>query len=175
MVIAYSGASRDTVTLSVKTTEVAQTLLRAKALAVATYSAAGHPHACAYGVAFDPTANTFSVVSYVLSGGTTCPLADVVAAPATGGANGGDVMSYSPSTWQTSIGPGVHLAAGGASLVLFYPPNPATLLSDSSCAPGNAGCTYAFAQTPMTVTLATSNGSVSNVITIGTAGQVDIQ
>jgi prepilin-type N-terminal cleavage/methylation domain-containing protein len=172
IVIAYSGTSRDTITLSVKTTTVAQILLRAKSLAVATYVAAGTSHACAYGVFFDPAANTFSMVLYKLPAGTPCSYATVAAAA---GANGGDVAGYGSSTWQMPIGPGVHLVAGGASLALFYPPDPMTLLSKSQCSPGGAGCTYAFVQTPMTVTLETDDSSASNVISIGTAGQVDIQ
>jgi len=165
MVIVYSAASRDTVSLSVKTTEVAQSILRAKSLAVSTYSVTGQQRVCAYGVAFDPSANTFSMVSYVPPSGTSCSEANSV--------TGDEIISYGPSTWQMPIGPGVRLTTGGASLVLFYPPDPTTLLSGSSCVPGG-DCTYTFLQVPMTVTFATTGGT-SGAVTIGAAGQVDVQ
>ena len=166
MVIVYSGASRDTVTLSVKATEVAQAILRAKALAISTYSVPGQARTCGYGVAFDSSANTFSLVSYELSGGGSCQAGSV---------NGGDLVGYSSSTWQVPIGPGVSLAPGGVSLVLFYPPDPTTLTSASACTPGGSGCTYGLKQASLSATLRVNDGSASSIVNIGTAGQVDIQ
>ena len=126
----------------------------------------GQQHACAYGVAFDSSANTFSIVAYAPPVGTPCSPAGAV--------SGGDVKRYDVNTWKVPVGPGVKLAGGSASLVLFYPPDPTTLLSNSACIPGG-GCTYAFAQAPMAITLATDDGSASGVVHVSAAGQVDIQ
>jgi prepilin-type N-terminal cleavage/methylation domain-containing protein len=176
LVITYSGTGRNQVALATQTTVLSELLTRAKSLAVAAYQnpAVGAPHACAYGVAFDPTGNTYSLVAYVP--GSNCSSAATVQAL---GVSGGTLQEYDSGVWQTRLANGVQFGKSGtlgnpAALVLFYPPDPATLVSTGACTPGDGGCTYQFPSPPQTgaIYLVTVDGSAAQTITIGIAGQI---
>ncbi len=175
LVITYSSVGRNEVALSVQSTAIAQTLSRAKSLAIAAYGSQtpGAPHVCGYGVAFDFAADTYSLVSYEPASGK-CSDASAVRS---GGVPSAELHSYSSDTWHRVVGGGLQLRGTGsagpaAALVLFYPPDPTTLVSTDLCIAGDAGCTYTFPLQPGTIYLLTSDNSAAQNVTIGTAGQI---
>lgn len=175
IVITYSSVGRNEITLSVQSTALAQTLARARALALATYRDSAAPSACGYGVAFNAAADTYSVVVYEKpAGATSCPDATTVEAS---GIVASNIVQYTPSTWGIALQNGVkfappHPGSTTLTLAVFYPPEPAALLSESSCLPGDPSCTYAFISSPGTIGLATIDGAANAAITVGTTGQI---
>jgi prepilin-type N-terminal cleavage/methylation domain-containing protein len=173
VVITYSGVGRDEVSLSVESAAVAQTVLHAKSLAVAAYSTAAS-HACAFGVAFNGAANTYSVVKYDLPAGSqNCPS---VASLESSGIMGSALTQYTANEWDIPLTNGVSLsvssdATNSLTFVLFYPPDPKTLISLSECSPGVDSCRYNFVNTPAVVDLKTVGGT-TQAITVDTGGQV---
>src|SRR5205823_134766 len=63
--IGYSSISRNQVALSVETAKVAESIIRAKSLAIATY--ASIPGTCAYGVSVDIAQNRYSIFAFTPS------------------------------------------------------------------------------------------------------------
>jgi prepilin-type N-terminal cleavage/methylation domain-containing protein len=176
LVVAYSSTSRNQVSLSVQTTALAGLLARAKSLSVATYQnpAGGAIHICAYGVSFDLAGGTYSLVAYGVAAGLSCPDAATLGAS---GVPGDALHEYDVSTWQTPLANGLKFETTGASgdalaLVLFYPPDPATLVSRSVCTPGDGDCTYQFIPPPGAIYLVTTDGSAQQTIAVGAAGQI---
>ena len=132
--ISYSGVQRNQTALSIEEAKVSQFILQARSLAIATYSnTAGS--ACGYGVSFD-VLGTYSIFAYV-PGGAKCPaLSDITyAAPPLGIVSDGNERRYTDETWQVHPQNGVSFSTSSPdalSAVLFYPPDPDTLLFDSS-------------------------------------------
>jgi prepilin-type N-terminal cleavage/methylation domain-containing protein len=162
--ISYSSISRNEVALSVESTKITQIILEAKSLSVATYG--NLTNACGFGVSFDAVAQTYSIFAYHPSGSPSCPPAAGVTtlAPA-------DIQLYSEGTWNIHVANGVVLS--GTSNpdrlydVLFYPPEPATLISrDGSTflAPGQTSRVY----------LTTADGNASATISVSPGGQVEL-
>ncbi len=163
--LGYTGVAQNQITLSVESAKIAETILRAKNLAIATYSTA--PGICGYGVSIDVPDNEYSIFAYDPAGGGPCPS---VASTTLTGLSTANEQPYSQSTWKVRPGTGVRLVQGngdGLGAVLFYPPAPATLLSltgDAFLPPGSA--------VPLNVHLSTVDGSASTTITVSPAGQV---
>jgi prepilin-type N-terminal cleavage/methylation domain-containing protein len=168
--IAYNAGVRDEVALSVETAKVSQTILNAKALALATYTGIGSDVIiCGYGVYFNMAANEYSIFQYVPAG-LTCP---TLASTTVDGVTPADMQEYSQSTWDIPLANGVKLVSGGhnddLAAVFFYPPMPATLISTSTASP------YVFAAGEGTVYLETIDGSSSSTVSVTPGGQVDYE
>ena len=166
--IVYSGIGQNQVALSVETAKLAQSILRAKNLAIATYNEA--PGTCGYGVSIDIANNEYSLFSYNPTGAPPCP---TVASSTAAGISSGEEGQYSATSWNVPLATGVHIVSGGAgndlAVVVFYPPDPATLLSRT----GSGGAFMPSASAvPLTVTLRTTDGSMTSVISVSPAGQV---
>lgn len=176
LVIVYSGTARNQANLSVQTTTIAQLLVRAKSLAIATYRNPSAPgsHLCGYGVLFDTAAETYSLVSYSPAGGAACPS---TAAISMNGITGDTLSQYSADTWHMRLTNGVKFLTTGSQgnalkLALFYPPDPTTLLSWDACTLGDGNCAFGFSSQPGAIYLATTDSSTQQTITVGLVGQI---
>jgi prepilin-type N-terminal cleavage/methylation domain-containing protein len=158
--VGYSGTEQDQTALSVEETEVAQFILQARSLAIATYgNAAGS--ACGYGVSFNASKETYSIFAYVPSGQGTCP-------PVSSITSASQIQDYearyTDETWQVHPQSGVTFSMASSSalsMVLFYPPDPDTFLFDGS---GNQ-------ISQATINLVAADGS-TRTISVNSAGQV---
>ncbi len=158
--LGYSRTAQNEVALSVETAKMAQTILRAKDLALAAY--ANVPGTCGYGVLLNPAANTYSLFAYTPGGAPPCP-----GAPAAFPQPCGVVCSaVSQATWQTPLQNGVTMAsrADSATVVVFYPPAPTTYISRDN------GATFMNATSK--IYLATADGKASTTVAVNPAGQV---
>ena len=130
--IGYSGVQRDQTALSVEETKISQFILQARSLAIATYSnAVGST--CGYGVSFD-TSGTYSIFAYV-PGGTGCPLVSDISYNTPPSGIIYHEQKYTDETWQVYPQGKITFSSSSPdtlSAVLFYPPDPDTLLFDSS-------------------------------------------
>ncbi len=175
--IVYSGLARNQVALSVETAKIAQVILRAKGLSVATYSGSSVSGACGYGALFNVASNTYSIFAYEPQNHPPehmapppCP-DDTLASTSPIYAN--EIAQYSPATWNVPLANGVRLTTSTAgdnlSIVLFYPPNPDIFISRD----GQNFLDPAVVN-PVTskVYLVTVDGSASATIAVNGAGQV---
>ena len=156
----YSHTAENEIALSVGQSKVAQAVLDARNLAIATYNTI--PGTCGYGVAFNAAASTYSVFAYT-PGGTGCPpAAQVTQAPSS------KWTEVSQGTWNAYVANGVKIytAADSLSVVLFYPPNPVTLISR------DGGAT--FLNQTSKIHLETADGSTKTSVTVNPEGQVNL-
>ncbi len=156
--IGYNGVARNQTALSVEETKVSQFILQARALSIATY---GNPagSACGYGVAIDPAAKTYSLFAYVSS--PPCPALQNITFDSTVHAE----TRYTDETWNVHPQSGISFSAASTSalsLILFYPPDPVTLLFDGSGNPISEA----------SINLVTADGKSSRTILINSAGQL---
>lgn len=181
LAIVYSHVGQNQVNLSIEESKIAQLILEAKELSVATYS--GHDTTCAYGVAFDYTNSTYSLFAYnaaasspVPGGRPVCP--SLASTTAAGAFDAGDEAPYlSGSSWQVHTAQGVVLVDGGSGSstiqdVLFYPPDPDTLINFS-----NDTLSGTYTIPPVTtgyVYLRTTDGSAARTISVNPVGQVSL-
>ena len=176
LVITYSDVGRDEESLSVGSTAIAQTILLAKSLSINTYENPTGPRSCGYGVLFDINKNTYSLVSYDPSG-PTCPSESALEAS---GVTASTLIQYSPATWQEPVTQGARLENTGSSgnpltLVIFYPPDPATLVSQSVCSQGSSDCVYSFSVDKSgSVYIGATDGGATQAITVSSIGQVEL-
>jgi len=169
--IQYGKIGQNQVALNVEAAKVSQLILQAKELAIATYTSTAAT--CAFGVAFDYAAQTYSLFSYAPAGAPPCPaLASTTALTAA------SVQQYEPQSWKVRVTPGIVMqsaAAGNDVLrdVIFYPPQPATLLSRDGATLMNPSDPL---NPPLTskVYLRTADGSATAVISVNPAGQVSL-
>jgi len=158
--IGYSSVERDQTALSVEETEVSQFILQARSLSIATYSNAAGA-ACGYGVSINPSTQTYSIFAYV-PGGSACPEAsNIIYASVADSAN---EKPYTNETWQVHPQNGITFSTASSSAlsyVLFIPPDPTTLLFNSS-----GLISQAF------IKLVSADGGSSRTISIDSAGQV---
>lgn len=180
LAIVYSHVGQNQIALSVEESKVAQLILEAKELSIATYST--NTATCAYGVAFDYANSEYSLFEYnsasAPSGPGLRPICPSLASTTVTNGVDTDVMDeYANGSWNVHVSPGVALIDGGAGsstirYVLFYPPDPYTLIS-------NDGKTFygEFTATPATtgfVYLQTADGSETRTISVSPAGQVGL-
>lgn len=169
--IIYSHIGQSTLSLSIEESKVAQFILEARELSIATYSTSDTT--CAYGVEFNYVSSTYSLFEYnsaIPDGGgrPVCPsLASTTAA-----FNTNDVVKYTDGTWQVHTAPGVTLINGGNAsntiqAVLFYPPDPFTLISLD-------GTTFLDPPPTSYVYLKTSDGGSSRTLSVNSAGEVNL-
>jgi prepilin-type N-terminal cleavage/methylation domain-containing protein len=179
--IVYSHVGQNQVSLSIEESKVAQLILEAKELSVATYST--NSKTCAYGVYFNLAKSTYSLFAYDSAatlaqypGRFVCPsLASTTALGALGTAvSAGDVVTqYESGSWQVHTAPGVVLknpsnpASDTIEYVLFYPPDPFTMISRD-------GKTFLYPAPSSYIYLATVDGSAARTITVSAEGQVSL-
>jgi prepilin-type N-terminal cleavage/methylation domain-containing protein len=186
LAIVYTHVGQNQISLSIEESKIAQLILEAKELSVATYS--GNSATCAYGVAFNyassAASSTYSLFAYNAAatsseygGRQICPsLASTSIA-----IDPSAIQQYQSGSWQVHIAQGVMLVNGTSVAsdtiqdILFYPPTPCTLISldgqtfqsDCSSITGNPpSAAYVY--------LSTVDGSMSRTITINPAGQVSL-
>lgn len=175
--VVYTGVARNETALSVEAAKTAGFIFRAKDLAVATYNAhpaPGSPKVCGYGVSFNIAAGTYSLFAYQpdpvkyptsSQGGVlvSCPDSGSITAIEPSAEEG----SVSSDTWNVPLASGVKMLAPAPSdelrLVLFYPPNPATLMS-------NDGTDLVTSTSRLY--LATADGAASTTVSVTGSGQV---
>jgi len=182
LAIVYSHVGQNQIALSIEESKVAQLILEAKELSIATYSQ--NDTTCGYGVSFDFAASSYSLFEYdsatttVAGTRPTCPSIASTSAAIDSSA----IREYQAGSWQVPTAQGVVLvspAVSGATTtiqdIMFYPPNPCTLVStdgssfQSVCDPGGAN-----PPAEAEVILSTSDGSLTRTITVNPAGQVSL-
>ena len=179
--IIYTRVGQNQIALSIEESKIAQLILEAKELSIATYSE--HAATCAYGVQFNYASSTYSLFAYNdaasspdYPGRMICPsIASTSAAVDTSA-----VSEYAGGSWQVHTAPGVLLQSSADPIasdtiqdVLFYPPNPCTLISfdgamfQSACPPDTGTPTgYVY--------LTTIDGSAATTISVSPGGQVGL-
>lgn len=180
LAILYTHVGQSQVALSVESSKVAQLILEAKDLSVATYS--DKHSTCGYGFHVNYTAGRYSLFEYDLPNGQKiCPSLTTLTAPGYMQSSGALLENeYAEGSWNVAPAQGVMLVNGGTSSgtitdILFYPPDPFTFISyngktlydsyDASMAPDTAGGN---------IYLATVDKSESRAISINFAGQVNL-
>ena len=150
LVIGYSHVSRDQVTLFVEASKIAQTILRAKSLAISTYNQPTVP--CGYGVEVDYLATdpTYALFSY---DNPTCVINSITPAEKT------EISRFSISTGLT-----LQIRPDSLRNVIFMPPTPNTLLSSDPAGSLTSG--------PVSIYLSTKDFSKRTPITVTKNGQV---
>lgn len=184
LAIVYTHVGQNQISLSIEESKIAQLILEAKELSIATYSS--NSATCAYGVAFNYTNSSYSLFAYnaaatssEYAGRPICPsLASTSIAIASSA-----IQQYESGSWQMYTAPGVVLdGSGGAASdtiqdILFYPPDPCTLISiDGQTFQSNCDNTFPYNDPPSAayVYLRTVDGSMSRTITVNPAGQVSL-
>lgn len=183
LAIVYSHVGQDQVALSVEESKVAQFIEEAKELSVATYST--DIATCGYGVHFNYAAQTYSLFEYdsaspVQSGGRDiCPTIASTTDPV--GGIGQYEQPYTSGNNQVHVAAGVTMVDGGLASdtiqdVLFYPPDPCTLIALSGQQTFLEDCTAGAGAPPEEsyVYLTTVDKSQSRSISISPAGQVSL-
>ncbi len=149
-ILTYTSTGRDQVILSIEEAKVAQTVLRAKSLSIATYGVAGASVPCGYGVHFYFDEQAFSLFRYDAPDCNTIQAID----PA--------YMSVlSSSTLSTSVK--FIDSADKLGDILFIPPNPDTLLWQPD---------VAATTTSGEIDISTRKGDSIRVVNINSAGQI---
>jgi prepilin-type N-terminal cleavage/methylation domain-containing protein len=185
LAIVYSHIGQDQISLSVEESKVAQLILEAKELSIATYSTS--VATCGYGVHFDyhGASSTYTLFEYdsatpARSGGREiCPSIASTTDPANGNGIEQYEKIYTSGSYEVHVAPGVAMLdeQGSDTIqdVLFYPPNPCTLISldgqtfldDCTGAPnGPPAESYVY--------LSTVDGSEFRTISVSPAGQVSL-
>ena len=188
--IGYSKAGQNEVALTVETSKVAELILQAKALAINTYGGTsdGNTRICAFGVHFevaDQTNVTYSLFAYGVDRKSQSHCPSVASTTAIGlngtlanGQNGiGLIQPYEPSSWNIPVAQGVKidyqaaLPADALTDVMFFPPDPATLISRND----PTGYNGDFMPSPQTsyIYLSTVDGLNKTVISVSPDGQVN--
>jgi prepilin-type N-terminal cleavage/methylation domain-containing protein len=178
--IIYGAAGQNQLTLSVESSKIAQLILQARELSIATYSE--HRDTCGYGMHFDYSTSTghqnYSLVQYDLTGPGTCP--SLASTTLIGAIQNGTLaeQEYEPGSWQIPMPSGVRLVDEGMASdtihdIFFYPPDPFMLVSlDGQTFLGYFTSPPAPAES--NIYLETGDGSASRVISLNTAGQVSL-
>jgi prepilin-type N-terminal cleavage/methylation domain-containing protein len=159
IVIAFSSLSKNEVSVSIEEAKISQFLFQAKTLAMATYAVSSST--CGYGVSFDYANNAYSIFAYVPSNATSCPSASSIT-----NISQTNMQKYTDSTWNVHLTKGVQFKqlSDSASVILFYPPDPTTLISrDGSSFINKTSNVYLF---PV------GGSSYLNHISINSAGQI---
>ena len=181
--IIYTHVGQNQISLSIEESKIAQFILEAKELSVATYSS--NSPTCAYGVAFNYASSTYSlfeynaaVVSPEYGGRQICPSLTSTSVAFDTGA----VQQYQSGSWQVHTAQGVVLdGSGGAAsdtiqYILFYPPDPCTMINLVQQTTFLSDCSSIAGSPPSAadVRLSTVDKSMSRTITVNPAGQVNL-
>lgn len=177
--IVYTSIGRSEVALTVASSQVAQVILRAKELSLATYRVA--PGTCGYGVLLDIANNSYSLFAFTPQAadhpevyGAIPPCPSVAATTAAGiaiAASPAEIALSTNGTWEVSLGPQVKLQDGGngdtLAIIMFYPPDPTVFVTQYPA-------TSTFLSPPVTskVYLVTADGAVSTTVSVNAAGGV---
>ncbi len=187
LAIVYTHVGQNQISLSIEESKVAQLILEAKELSLATYS--DNSATCAYGVAFNyastAASSTYSLFAYNAAttnlpgygGRQICPsLASTSIAFDTS-----TFQKYQSGSWQVHTARGVVLDDSGGSAsdtiqyILFFPPNPCTLISfDGNIFHSDCSSITSPPPSGAHVYLKTADGSMSRTITVNPAGQVSL-
>jgi prepilin-type N-terminal cleavage/methylation domain-containing protein len=190
LAIVYTHVGQNQISLSIEESKVAQFILEAKELSVATYSSNGAT--CAYGVEFNyassAASSTYSLFAYNAAatssgygGRQICPSLASTSDPLGGIAQ--YIQPYQSGSWQVNTAQGVMLVDGSSTAsntiqdILFYPPDPCTLVStDGLTFQSICDNTFPYNDPPSAayVYLSTVDGSMSRTITVNPAGQVSL-
>ncbi|HVM76659.1 MAG TPA: type II secretion system protein [Candidatus Paceibacterota bacterium] len=168
--LVYNRAGEKQVALSVESAKVAGLILQAKQLAIAAYSLdAGLT--CGYGVYFDQVKQQYSLFAYSPKGSATCPSLATIETSSTWQWSTNDMLEYSGLSWQIPVTTGLVLATGTISMpaldtVLFYPPNPTTVMVQD-------GSVHFETTSTLYVHLTTDDKAASSTISVNPAGQVN--
>jgi len=185
LAIIYSHIGQNQISLSIEESKVAQLILEAKELSIATY--ATNSATCAYGVTFDYANSTYSLFAYnsatttfLSEGSHFCPSIASTSAAIDPDA----IQLYESGSWQVHTAPGVVLVSSTDPIasatiqdVLFYPPDPCTLISLVGQTTFASDCNFSANDNPPSeayVYLSTSDGSLFRTITVNPAGQVSL-
>jgi prepilin-type N-terminal cleavage/methylation domain-containing protein len=171
LAIVYSGQSRNEVALSVEAAKITQLILQAKQLAIATNTVGGGTLACGYGMYFDTVNSTYSLFIYspkVKGPKGNCP--PLGTAQSSKFDFSKDAVEYSSESWDVPVAQGLVLQSNTTNLpsavaVIFFPPNPATLIT-------NVSDDGKFSNTTSYVNVAIGDGSDVKNISITPAGQI---
>lgn len=174
LAIVYTHVGQNQISLSIEESKVAQLILQAKELSIATYST--NSATCAYGVHFDLASSTYSLFEYnsavVPTGGgrEVCPSIGSTSAPGAVDTNPKVMAMYAAGSWQVHTAQGVVLKSGAGAIqdILFYPPDPSTLINLSGQS------TFQYPAPTAYVYLSTTDGSAARTITVNPAGQVSL-
>ncbi len=153
VILVYNSSSRDQILLSTEKVKFTQVVLRAKSLAISTYSDVSVP--CGYGISVDPASRTYSLVRYTFGDCTILDRVDTTSGNITPVQNG-----------RYTLPPGLSFDAASSSLryVIFIPPDPRVLLAtgDGTLIPTTSG----------DIVLTSGAGTYRAVISVNKAGQV---
>jgi prepilin-type N-terminal cleavage/methylation domain-containing protein len=164
LVIISGHTGENGVAMTVEETELSQLILRAKSLSVTTYTGAGA--GCGDGIHIDAASGTYSLFVYSPSGGL-CP-SFASTSEATNFESG--EVPYDTASWKTPVAQGLKLGTGANPLedILFYPPEPVTLISQNGTSFMNpAQTSYIY--------LEEIDGTASATIAVSPTGQVTVQ
>jgi prepilin-type N-terminal cleavage/methylation domain-containing protein len=182
LAIVYSHVGQNQIALSIEESKIAQLILEARELSIATYSE--NNTTCAYGVSFDFATSSYSLFEYDSATRTapgtkpTCPSI----ASTSQAIDPNSIQKYQSGSWQVATEQGVVLvsstdpvASATIQYIMFYPPDPCTLVStngtdfQSICDPGGTNPPQ-----EANVYLRTTDGSLTRTITVNPAGQVSL-
>jgi hypothetical protein len=166
IVIVSGNAGQDQILVSLQISKLTQLILQAKELSIASYSVVpnGSPMICGYGVHINKANGTYSIFAFVpVPTTTSCP---TVAATTAAGITAAEEQKYSDGSWNVALPTGVVFSPLTTMTdVLFYPPEPVTLISTD-------GSTFLSTSTSTFVYITTTKGSILKSLSVSTAGQV---
>ena len=164
MAIGYGGVERDQTELSVEKAKVADFILQARSLALATYrNNSASANTCGYGFLINNPPNTYSIFAYdPVGSGAMCPSEGDVAYDAGSYPIVGNDSLNTDETWQVHPQEGITISSG-ASMIFFFPPNPDTFIYD----------TNGSSLDQASITLTTPDKVASATISVNSAGQVN--
>ncbi len=154
ILISYSHRSRQQILLGVEKSKVAQTLLRAKALALAGFTKpAGNPPPCSYGFFIDYGANSYSLFEYKPPPPTTCD--EILTVTSIDDSD----PAYFHKTETSILDRDLSFGNGADRFgyIIFIPPDLKTLVFDES---------KNLFSAPMNIYLETKDGSLSSKIVV---------
>jgi type II secretory pathway pseudopilin PulG len=160
LAILYSSIGRNQISLTVEESKIAQFILQAKALSIATYT--NSSDVCGYGVRIDVADQTYSIFAYSPVGSPPCPSVAGIT-----GISSSDEAPAAQGTWQVPVSSGVQLTSDIDSLaaVMFYPPDPDVFLSEDNA-------TFDAPAKTLHIYLRTVDGKNSATISVNPEGQV---
>ncbi|SRR5258708_3172492 len=156
-VIVYSKTGQNQTTLYIDAARVSELILRAKALAIATYDNPGAAQSCGYGVTLNYAQGTYTLFSYE---------------PPKAPASCATISTISPvrsvAVTTLALNPVTTFISGQPNDmydVLFIPPNPNVLISDVS--------THVVGSAPGVIYLRAKGNANTITINVSLAGEVD--